>query len=69
MAEAAEEKNTKMKDALGIKSDYKDGSSFNQELQAAQRASEKAKQEQEKLEREMEKEMEREKEKKKRLVF
>lgn len=38
MAEANEEKNAKMKEALGIKKDYKDGSSFDQELKAAQRA-------------------------------
>ena len=38
MAEATEEKNAKMKEALGIKKDYKDGSSFDQELKAAQRA-------------------------------
>lgn len=38
MAEASEEKNAKMKEALGIKKDYKDGSSFDQELKAAQRA-------------------------------
>lgn len=39
MAEANEQKNAKMKEALGIKEDYKDGSSFDQELKAAQRAS------------------------------
>lgn len=55
MAEAAEEKNNKMKDALGIKKDYKDGSSFNQELLAAQRATElQQKEEQKQKEMEME---------------
>lgn len=69
MAEAAEEKNSRMKGALGIKSDYKDGSAFNQELQAAQRAAEKAKQEEERMAREIEKEKEQEKERKRRLVL
>ena len=41
MAEATEEKNLRMKEALGIKSEYKDGSSFDQELKAAHREAEK----------------------------
>ena len=40
LAEANEEKNARMKEALGIKEDYKDGSSFDQELKEAQRRSE-----------------------------
>ena len=70
-AEANEQKNAQMKAALGIKEDYKDGSAFNQELQAV----EKAAREQAKLEKEIEREKykeketrEREKEKLKRLV-
>ena len=39
LAEANVQKNIKMKEALGIKEDYKDGSSFDQELKAAQKAS------------------------------
>lgn len=42
MAEANEQKNAKLKEALGIKEDYEDGSSFDQELKAAQRASEQS---------------------------
>ena len=40
LAEANEEKNARMKEALGIKDDYKSGSSFDQELKEAQRKSE-----------------------------
>lgn len=58
MAEANEQKNIKMKEALGIKEDYKDGSSFDQELKAAQKASEQLAWEakQKELEKEKEKE-------------
>lgn len=58
MAEANEQKNAKMKEALGIKEDYKDGSSFDQELKAAQRASEQLAREakQKELEKQKEKE-------------
>lgn len=38
MAEANEQKNAKFKEAFGIREDYKEGSSFDQELKAAQRA-------------------------------
>ena len=58
LAEANEEKNARMKEALGIREDYKGGSSFDQELKEAQRKSEQlaleAKQ------KEMEKQKERE---------
>jgi len=72
MAEATEEKNIKMKEALGIKQDYKDGSSFNQELLAAQRAEEQQQKEQLMLQQQLEQQqMEKklEKEKQKRFVF
>lgn len=51
-AEANEQKNAQMKAALGIREDYKDGSAFNQEVQAT----EKAAREKAKLEKEMKKE-------------
>lgn len=72
MAEATEEKNTKMKEALGIKQDYKDGSSFNQELLAAQKADEQQQKQQMLLQQQMEQQkMEKriEKAKEKRFVF
>ena len=58
LAEATEEKNMRMKEALGIKDDYKDGSSFDQELKEAQRKSEQLAWEA--RQKEMEKERERE---------
>ena len=68
-AEANEQKNAQMKAALGIKEDYKDGSSFNQEVQAAEKAArEQARQEKEN-EKEKLREREKEKEKMKRLVL
>ena len=60
-AEANEQKNATMKAALGIREDYKEGMSFNQELQAAQRAQERAAREAQKA---VEQEMKREREKK-----
>jgi len=58
LAEATEEKNARMKEALGIKEDYKDGSSFDQELKEAQRKSEQLAREAK--QKEMEKQKERE---------
>lgn len=58
LAEANEEKNARMKDALGIKDDYKDGSSFNQELKEAQRKSEQLAREAQQKELEKQKEIE-----------
>lgn len=58
LAEATEEKNARMKEALGIKDGYKDGSSFNQnqEVKEIRRESEHMAQEarQEELEKERE---------------
>ena len=55
-----------MKAALGIKDDYKDGTSFNQELQAAHRAEEKAAKEAQRLEEEIAREQEKRKAEKQR---
>ena len=58
LAEATEEKNARMKEALGIKEDYKDGSSFDQELKEAQRKSEQLAREAKQKEIEKQKERE-----------
>ena len=42
VAEANENKNAKMRDAFGIKSDFAEGSSFNEEHQKQRRDEEKA---------------------------
>lgn len=42
VAEANENKNAKMRDAFGIKSDFAEGSSFNEEHQKQRREEEKA---------------------------
>lgn len=55
-----------MKAALGIRDDYKDGTSFNQELQAAHRAEEKAAKEAQRLEEEIAREKEKRKTEKER---